>query len=77
MRNEIKKMIKKADVLEKKVEEYDEKEMYDISEIFYDQHVDTCVEVGKLIEKFTGGKIDEKTAYQMVLDRREDLKRIF
>lgn len=77
MRSEIKKMIEKADILEKKVEEYDSKEMYDISEVFYDQYIDTCVETGKLIEKFTGGKIDEKTAYQMALDRREDLKRIF
>lgn len=77
MRNEIRNIILKVDVLEKKVEEYDEKEMYDISEVFYDQYIDTCVEAGKLIEKFTDGKIDEKTAYQMALDKREDLKRIF
>lgn len=77
MRSELKKMIEKADFLEKKSAEYDEKEMYDISEVFYDQYIETCVEAGKLIEKFTGGKIDEKTAYQMALDKREDLKRIF
>lgn len=77
MRNEIKKMIEKADFLEKKPAEYDEKGMYNVSDVLYDQYIDTCVEVGKLIEKFTGGKIDEKAAYQMILERRENLKRIF
>ena len=70
-------MIEKADFLEKKSAEYDEKGMYNVSDVLYDQYIDTCVEVGKLIEKFTGGKIDEKAAYQMILERREDLKRIF